>query len=75
MPKKLNIIEGTYSLHPYFGEVYDLKVFLTITPELQQERILQRPAFLHKQFFEEWIPMENRYFEKLIISRNFNLTF
>ena len=74
-PKKLNIIEGTYSLHSYFGAVYDLKVFLTITPELQQERILQRPAFLHKRFFEEWIPMENRYFEKLIISRNFNLTF
>ena len=75
MTKKLNIIEGTYSLHSYFGAVYDLKVFLTITPELQQERILQRPAFLHKRFFEEWIPMENRYFEKLIISRNFNLTF
>ena len=62
-PKKLNIIEGTYSLHPYFGDVYDLKILLTITPELQRERILQRPAFLHKRFFEEWIPMENRYFD------------
>lgn len=62
-PKKLNIIEGTYSLHPYFGKVHDLKILLTITPELQRERILQRPAFLHKRFFEEWIPMENRYFD------------
>ena len=62
IPKKLNIIEGTYSLHPYFGEIYDLKVFLTVTPELQQQRILQRPPFLHKRFFEEWIPMEQRYF-------------
>ena len=62
-PKKLNIIEGTYSLHPYFGDVYDLKILLTITPELQRERILQRPAFLHKRFFEEWIPMENLYFD------------
>ena len=62
-PKQLNIIEGTYSLHPYFGDVYDLKVFLSITPELQRERILQRPAFLHKRFFEEWIPMEQQYFE------------
>jgi len=61
--KQLNIIEGTYSLHPYFGDVYDLKILLTITPELQRERILQRPAFLHKRFFEEWIPMENRYFD------------
>ena len=62
-PKKLNIIEGTYSLHPYFGKVHDLKILLTITTELQRERILQRPAFLHKRFFEEWIPMENRYFD------------
>lgn len=64
-PKKLNIIEGTYSHHPYFGNPYDLKVLLTITPELQRQRILQRPEFLHKRFFEEWIPMENRYMEGL----------
>ena len=65
MPKQLNIIEGTYSHHPYFGNSYDLKVMLTVTPELQRERILQRPAFLHQRFFEQWIPMENRYFESL----------
>ena len=64
-PKKLNIIEGTYSHHPYFCDPYDLKIRLTVTPELQRERILQRPAFLHKRFFEEWIPMENRYFDAL----------
>lgn len=63
MPKKLNIIEGSYSLHPSFGDAYDLKVFLTVTPELQRERILQRPASLHRRFFEEWIPMEQRYFD------------
>lgn len=62
-PKKLNIIEGTYSLHPYFGDSHDLKVFLTVTPELQRARILERPAFLHRRFFEEWIPMEQRYFD------------
>ena len=65
IPKQLNIIEGTYSHHPYFGNLYDLKVMLTVTPELQRERILQRPAFLHQRFFEQWIPMENRYFECL----------
>ena len=57
-PKKLNIIEGSYSHHPYFGDPYDLKVFLTISPEIQHRRILERPSFLHKRFFEEWIPME-----------------
>ena len=65
IPKQLNIIEGTYSHHPYFGNPYNLKVMLTVTPELQRERILQRPAFLHQRFFEQWIPMENRYFESL----------
>jgi uridine kinase len=65
IPKQLNIIEGTYSHHSYFGNPYDLKVMLTVTPELQRERILQRPAFLHQRFFEQWIPMENRYFESL----------
>lgn len=61
-PKKLNIIEGTYSHHPYFGNPYDLKILLTVDEEIQRQRILERPAFLHKRFFEEWIPMENRYF-------------
>ena len=75
MPMKLNIIEGTYSLHPYFGEMYDLKVFLSITPELQQERILQRPEFLHKRFFEEWIPMEQHYFDGLHIPDKCDLFF
>lgn len=68
-PKKLNIIEGTYSHHPCFGDCYDLKIFLTVTPELQRQRILKRPSFLHKRFFEEWIPMEQRYFAGFDVSR------
>lgn len=67
--KKLNIIEGTYSHYPYFGDPFDLKIFLTVDPETQRQRVLQRPAFLHKRFFEEWIPMENRYFDSLCISQ------
>lgn len=62
-PKALTIIEGTYSHHPYFGDPYDLKILLTVSEELQHQRILERPAFLHSRFFESWIPMENRYFE------------
>ena len=67
-PKKLNVIEGTYSHHPYFGNPYNLKILLTVDEEIQRQRILERPAFLHKRFFEEWIPMENRYFEGFAIS-------
>ena len=69
-PKKLNIIEGTYSHHPYFGDPYDLRIRLTVTPEVQWQRILERPAFLHQRFFEEWIPMEDQYFESFGISDN-----
>ena len=65
--KKLNIIEGTYSHHPYFGNPYDLKILLTVDEETQRQRILERPSFLHKRFFEEWIPMENRYFDGFAI--------
>lgn len=61
-PKKLNIVEGTYSHHPYFGKPYDLNILLTVSPEVQRDRILQRPTFLHQRFFEQWIPMETCYF-------------
>ena len=67
-PKKLNIVEGTYCHHPYFGNPYDLKILLTLDEETQRQRILERPSFLHKRFFEEWIPMENQYFEVFGIS-------
>lgn len=64
-PKALNIIEGSYALHPYFGNPYDLRILLTVSEEIQRQRILERSAFLHRRFFDEWIPMENRYFQTL----------
>lgn len=72
-PKKLNIIEGTYSHHPYFQDPYDLKIYLTVTEDIRRQRILQRPAFLHKRFFEEWIPMEQQYFHGFDIPRKSDL--
>ena len=62
-PRRLTVIEGSYSRHPLFGEPYDLKIFLDITPELQRRRILQRPEHLHRRFFGQWIPMEHQYFD------------
>ena len=73
VPKKLTIIEGTYSQHPYFGDPYDVKFLLTVPPQLQRQRVLARPAFLHKQFFEVWIPMENLYFEAFSIAEKAHL--
>ena len=72
-PKPINIIEGTYSHHPYFEDPCDLRVFLKVSPEVRRSRILQRPAFLHKRFLEAWIPMEQRYFEEFSIEEQADL--
>lgn len=68
-PKKLTVIEGAYSMHPYFGEYYDLSVFLDITPELQRERILKRNPNMAERFFGEWIPYEKVYFSEFDIPK------
>lgn len=62
-PKMLNIVEGTYCLHPYFGDVYDLRLFLSVDPQLQRQRVSQRPEQVRQRFFTDWIPMEKRYFD------------
>lgn len=74
-PKRLNLIEGAYCLHPELAGQYDLKVFLKISPERQRERILRRnsPDFAER-FFKEWIPMEQRYFEAMEIEKSCHIT-
>ncbi len=69
LPKQLHrtaltVVEGAYSMHPELRNHYDLSVFLKVTPELQEERIRGRNSPpMQQRFFEEWIPMERRYFE------------
>ena len=72
-PKHINIIEGSYSHHPYFEDPYDLKVFLKISPEIRMQRIGMRPAFLRKRFLEVWIPMEQHYFEHFSVEKKAHL--
>lgn len=65
-PDTLTIVEGVYSTHPYFGKYYDLSVFIDIDSNLQKERILRRNGQEKAQrFFEEWIPMEQKYFKTM----------
>lgn len=62
-PKKLNVIEGAYSMHPELEKYYDFSVFLEISPQKQKERILKRNSPQEaNRFFNEWIPLENVYF-------------
>ena len=67
-PKPLNIVEGSYSLHPLMQEQYDLRFFLTCSPQVQKQRILERNGEeMLAHFIEQWIPMEETYFETFSI--------
>ena len=69
--KKLNIIEGSYSMHPYFKNPYHIRVFLNISPEDQIENIKKRNGLEKaKQFQNMWIPKEEAYFEKFHVIDN-----
>ncbi len=64
--KRLNIVEGSYSRHPYFGGYYQLGYCLLIAAEEQERRIRKRNgADMLKRFTEEWIPKENAYLEMM----------
>lgn len=61
--KSLTIIDGSYSTHQYFGDIYDLKLFLTADYQTQCKRILNRNGEeMLKNFKTRWIPMEENYF-------------
>lgn len=62
--RRLNIIEGSYSCHPYFGDIYQIRFFVELPAEEQRARILARNGEeKYRRFVNEWIPMENRYFD------------
>lgn len=63
--KKLNIIEGSYSMHPYFGNPYQFRIFMNISPEQQLINIKKRNGPEKALEFQKlWIPKEEAYFEK-----------
>ena len=62
-PMNIIIIEGVYSFHPEFVNFYDLKIFLDISSKYQQVRVINRNSeYIANRYFNEWIPLENKYF-------------
>ena len=59
----VQLIEGVYSLHPSLRGGYDLCVMLDINSALQRQRIQARNPDKLERFLNEWIPLENNYFE------------
>lgn len=72
--KNLTIVEGSYSLHPALRNYYDYKIFITVDPKMQYERILKRNGKEKLQdFLNKWIPMEEHYFKELGIKNQCDL--
>lgn len=75
-PKKLNIIEGAYSMHPALINNYNLKVFLYTNKKEQTARILKRNgAIMLEKFLYQWIPLEDEYFTRMKIKEKSDLVF
>ena len=71
----LRIVEGVYSQHPQWRDLYDLNIFLTANPSIRLKRIETRSdSFLLKKFPEEWIPKENLYFDTFSVPFHADLT-
>ncbi len=72
----VNVIEGSYCLHPMFQSAYDIKVFLSIEYSAQLARIKARNGEEKLQdFINKWIPLENKYFEHFKIKENCDIVF
>lgn len=70
-PRRVNIVEGSYSCHPYFGEPYDLKIFMEINETQQLQNIAARSGADKLELFQKvWIPKENQYFKQFQIKEN-----
>ncbi|MBR2142171.1 AAA family ATPase [Anaerovibrio sp.] len=59
----LCIVEGAYSCHSSLINMYDFRIFVTVSPEEQLERIIKRNGREGAEVFKKrWIPLEEKYF-------------
>lgn len=62
-PAALTVVEGSYSMHPALRGYYDLTMCLIVDPSERLRRLEARNPRMLQRFIDEWIPLENRYFE------------
>lgn len=68
------IIEGSYACHPELRQAYDLTVFMSVSPDIQSERIKKRNGKDAAAIFsQKWIPLEEAYFSAFDISNHCDL--
>ena len=66
----LVIVEGSYSHHPSLAPYYDIRIFVTCSPDEQARRLRKREGELYSNFVERWIPLEEGYFANYSIEEN-----
>lgn len=73
--RRLNIVEGSYALHPALAGYSQLHIFFTCSPQVQLARLARRetPESLER-FKERWIPMEETYFGGLSVEDRSDLS-
>ena len=63
--RRLNLVEGSYSLHPALRPYYDIKACMELDPQRQMDRIIKRNGpEMAERFRSVWIPLENDYFRR-----------
>ena len=60
---QLILVEGVYSLHPRYRDIFNLRLFLETSKETQDQRLRNRGEWLYERFQKDWLPMEKRYFD------------
>ena len=69
--KRLNVVEGVYSMHPELQKYFDYKIYLDVSSDKQETRILNRGGESKlRRYKNEWIPLENNYFDTYGIKNN-----
>ena len=70
------LVEGTYACSPELWDCYDLRIFLTVDPQVQLQRIEKRNGTAAVEAFRHrWIPLEEAYFQAFDIQERCQLTF
>ena len=72
-PRRLVLVEGSYSHHPSLAACYDLRVFVTCSKAEQARRLQAREGARYAAFVERWVPLEEAYFAKYAIEPHADL--
>ena len=72
---EINIIEGSYAMHPSLIDDYDLKIYVKCDEKTRLRRIEMRDPEKYEDFVKMWIPLENIYFDTCKIEEKADLVY